>query len=311
MKPLWMFDVDGTLCFGTGENNLHKTAVLWLERHKPQRVALCTNQGGVGLRYWMEPRPNEGYDGFGHDRWPSLPTEADVHARMEGLAAQIRSVTGGEVKWYAAFAYQSQKGNWAPTPPEKVGNAEWGKSWRKPEPGMLFRAVLDYAVELSDCVFVGDMETDREAAANLGIEYLEADELFALDVEIFYPAGWVADWLEVHQRVGLDLAASTARLEAALINEIGRYWRVGNVTAVQLPGDGDEFELSDEATAVVSGESIAMSISDMFINRDWLVYESAKDHADALLGTRWLFATSLMDVYGIDHKEAWRLVHGR
>ncbi len=106
---VWMFDVDGTLCFGIGENELHKTAALWLEKHKPQRVALCTNQGGVGRRYWMEPRPDEGYDGFGHDSWPNLPTEADVHARMEGLAAQIRAITGGEVKWYASFAYKSRK----------------------------------------------------------------------------------------------------------------------------------------------------------------------------------------------------------
>lgn len=61
-KTLWMFDVDGTLCSSNTSDTLHLTAVLWLEKHKPQKVALCTNQGGVGLRYWMEPRTNEGYD---------------------------------------------------------------------------------------------------------------------------------------------------------------------------------------------------------------------------------------------------------
>lgn len=318
MDKVWMFDVDGTLCWGIGDKTLHKTAVQWLEKNKPQRVALCTNQGGVGLRYWMEPRPDEGYEGFGHDRWPNLPTESDVENRLNSLAAQIKAITGGEVNWYASFAYQSQKGNWSPTPPDKAGLKEWSNSWRKPEPGMLFYAALDYDAELSHCVFVGDSDEDRQAADSLGIEFVDANELFSVDVTIHYPSSWVADWLDPYQRIGLDLEASTARLEGGLVNELSRYWRIGTVTAVQLPddddefllSDGDEFLLSDGAEAVVSGEALARTISDMFINREWLVYESAQEHADALRGTRWLFANDLIEVYGIDQKEAWRLAHG-
>lgn len=308
-KTLWMFDVDGTLCSSNTSDTLHLTAVLWLEKHKPQKVALCTNQGGVGLRYWMEPRTNEGYDGFGHDRWPSLPTEDAVYGRLLDLADQVKAVTGGEVKVYFSFLYLSQKGNWSPVPAGQEANPVWSREWRKPNPGMLLRAIADYGVAPEDCAFVGDQESDQQAAEAAGVAFFDADKFFSVPVTIYYPTGWVADWLPPFRRIGLDLTATKRRLEDMLRREIAAYWRVGEVVCQKMDYGEDEFELSPEAAGVVAGDALASCISNLFINREWLVYESAEEHADALRGTRWLWANSLVDIYGIDAKEAWRLCH--
>lgn len=309
METLYMFDVDGTLCLSNTSDALHPTAVLWLQKHKPQMVALCSNQGGVGLRYWMKPR--EGYEGFGHDTWPKLPTEEDVGKRLRGLAEQIEDITGGYVKWYAAFAYQSGKGNWSPTPTGKEDSPAWSRAWRKPAAGMLLQAMTDYWATAEECIFVGDQESDQQAAAAAGVAFANANTFFAVPVTLLYPSGWIADWLPPFRRAGLDLTATKRRLEGMLKKEAAAYWRVGEVTIRQLADYwGDEFELSPEAATVIPGESLANTISDLFINREWLVYESAEAHADALQGTRFLSAVTLMDVYGIDSTEAWSLYHG-
>ena len=308
METVYMFDVDGTLCLSNTSDALHPTAVLWLQKHKPQRVALCSNQGGVGLRYWMEPR--EGYEGFGHDTWPKLPTEEDVGKRLRGLAEQIEEITGGYVKWYASFAYQSGKGNWSPTPTGKEDSPAWSRGWRKPAAGMLLQAMADYWATAEECIFVGDQESDQKAAEAAGVTFFDADNLFSVPVTIYYPAGWVADWLPPFRRIGLDLTATQRRLENMLRREIASYWRVGEVTCQKMDYGEDEFELSPKAAGVIAGDALGNAISDLFINREWLVYESAAEHAEALRGTRWLFATSLVDVYGIDAKVAWSLCHG-
>lgn len=158
------------------------------------RFAFATNQGGVGLRYWMEQ------GGFGD---PSkYPTENSVNARL--VIVRDRLFGGATVlpPIYVCFRYQSAKGNWSPTPhditpaeaaafasndkePQAMLEVteddlpgEWRKSWRKPAPGMLLQAMADAGVMPSATLFVGNGEEDRQAAAAAGCDFILGKDLF-------------------------------------------------------------------------------------------------------------------------------------
>jgi hydroxymethylpyrimidine pyrophosphatase-like HAD family hydrolase len=55
MTTLYIFDVDGTIADRDSVGiYLHFIAWLKEQRARDVVVALATNQGGAGLRYWME-----------------------------------------------------------------------------------------------------------------------------------------------------------------------------------------------------------------------------------------------------------------
>lgn len=47
-------------------------------------------------------------------------------------------------------------------------------TWRKPQPGMLFAAARYYDMRIRSMCYIGDMETDRQAARATGCGYLDA-----------------------------------------------------------------------------------------------------------------------------------------
>jgi D-glycero-D-manno-heptose 1,7-bisphosphate phosphatase len=49
---------------------------------------------------------------------------------------------------------------------------------RKPNPGMLLQAIEDHQVRPEQAFFVGDMDSDRQAAENAGIDFFWAAEFF-------------------------------------------------------------------------------------------------------------------------------------
>jgi D-glycero-D-manno-heptose 1,7-bisphosphate phosphatase len=51
---------------------------------------------------------------------------------------------------------------------------------RKPNPGMLNQALADYAVSPEQAFFVGDRESDRQAAEQAGMRFFWAEEFFKL-----------------------------------------------------------------------------------------------------------------------------------
>jgi D-glycero-D-manno-heptose 1,7-bisphosphate phosphatase len=53
---------------------------------------------------------------------------------------------------------------------------------RKPSPWMLLQAIQDVGVQLDEALYIGDMDSDREAARRAGIDYIEAARFF----------GWVS-----------------------------------------------------------------------------------------------------------------------
>lgn len=56
-----------------------------------------------------------------------------------------------------------------------------GCECRKPQPGMLLRIMAEAGVAPEETLFVGDLETDREAARRAGVSFKWAHEFFGFD----------------------------------------------------------------------------------------------------------------------------------
>lgn len=118
------------------------------------RAAIATNQGGVGMRYWMEK------GGFG--RPEVYPTVDEIDQRMQSLVEKL----GGSSRLpvYVSYRFATKKGKWAPVPPEQARNPRWEQEWRKPLPGMLLQAMQEATAQPHESLFVGDREEDQAAA---------------------------------------------------------------------------------------------------------------------------------------------------
>lgn len=169
---LIIFDLDGTLVEFPGEELL-PGVIEWFEANRSRyKLAIASNSGGVGLRYWME----EG--GFGNP--DAYPTVDESHQRVVNILDKLLlSVRRGDIKVYQCFAYQAKTtGKWSPTPPGHAQSIVWNESGRKPRPGMLLQAMKDYDVEPSQTLMVGDWPEDRRAAMAAGCHFVNADQFF-------------------------------------------------------------------------------------------------------------------------------------
>lgn len=168
---LFIFDIDGTLAAMGTETLLPGVAHWFLHGVGKRKIALVTNQGGVGLRGWMES------GGFGEP--DTYPTEEQARAHIEAISEQL----GMEARVYVCFAYQSKKsGKWAPLPDDADDDdPEWDQNHRKPAAGMIFDAIRDAATTRAHTLMVGDSNEDEEAAANAGIAFQWADAFFGRD----------------------------------------------------------------------------------------------------------------------------------
>jgi len=165
---LYIFDVDGTIAERDTTELLPGVAE-WFARNQTA-VSLATNQGGVGLRHWMET------GGFGGaDRYKYPPAE-EVKDRLYKIAHKL-SVSIESV--YVSFAYQSKRsGEWSPAMNDIDGDPLewWAPEWRKPNPGMLL-AAMEYE-NTTNAVMVGDSDEDEAAARAAGIDFIHADDFF-------------------------------------------------------------------------------------------------------------------------------------
>lgn len=173
---LIIFDVDGTLVKPHTLELLPGVMDFFnliCQANCPERpkTAIATNQGGAGMRYWMER------NGFGSPE--KYPTEESAAGRIRGLVSILGG--GSDLPVYASFRYRSSRGVWSPVPPERAGDPRWSKAWRKPEPGMLLQAMEDAGVGPEQTLFAGDSDEDRAAAGAAGCAFIEAGEFFSLD----------------------------------------------------------------------------------------------------------------------------------
>jgi D-glycero-D-manno-heptose 1,7-bisphosphate phosphatase len=163
-KRLAMFDLDGTLIEGHVARPdpdgpyvevLPFAKVLPLPRRRERlaelrdeglAIAICTNKGGVG---------------FGHETEEECLDKAIEVLRTFELP--------NNVLYLQAFGH----------PHAKIEAYREDDPWRKPKPGMLYRAMERFGVDREDAFFVGDMEADEKAAAAAGVEFIHADVYFA------------------------------------------------------------------------------------------------------------------------------------
>jgi len=175
---LIIFDVDGTL---VKRNSLillpgvrEFFQLVFEERcqavHMPA-LAIATNQGGVGMRYWME----KNFFGFPG----GYPSEVDVVKRMNDLVTRLCG--NGKIPVYICFRYQDRKGKWSPVPPEAASDSRWSEDWRKPGPGMLRKAMEDAGVASGQTLFIGDRTDDEGAAKAAGCSFAWARDFFTRD----------------------------------------------------------------------------------------------------------------------------------
>jgi HAD superfamily hydrolase (TIGR01662 family) len=167
-KRLFMFDVDGTLIRSYMEKP-HPKEEYAVAEVLPRRVkvirkladegasfALVTNQAGVAMGY-QEP--------------------LDVWRKMGKVIAHLEGFYGRPFSIHVCMHHPAARvERWREDPCPR----------RKPEPAMLFEAMLAlgwskhrvYAGDKSDCLYVGDEPKDREAAERAGIDFDDAEHFF-------------------------------------------------------------------------------------------------------------------------------------
>jgi len=184
-QTLWVFEIEKVLVRELPTGRFRRPFVLmpgvadWFGRAgEGANVAICTNQGGVGLRYWQLRG--------GWSNPASLPTQQEVVEAVRRLADLLEEIAGPKLKLrsYIAFAFEGKKG-WGPVPPlygdailepaDRV-KASWRQDWRKPAYGMLAAAWRDFAAR--DTVVVSAWPEDKALAEKYGAFYVPAAEFF-------------------------------------------------------------------------------------------------------------------------------------
>lgn len=164
---LIIFDIDGTLADRDTHQLLPGVWEWYFQQSHMEQLAIATNQGGVGLHYWMER------DGFGD--LSKYPDETAAREHINKVLSQLDP----RIKVYVCFAYQSQKsGKWSPVPEGQEDNPEWDKGYRKPDAGMLLKAMNDANVAPEDTLFVGDDIEDAMAAKKAKCKFMFAYQFF-------------------------------------------------------------------------------------------------------------------------------------
>lgn len=173
MATLWILDVDNTITQRYGTELLPGVKE-WINNLDPLKneVCLATNQGGVGLRFWME------LDEFGEPE--KLPTEQEVRLRLERVRSSLIAGTSFDCPFFVSFRYFSKNGHWSPTPySEDSAPPAWQIDSRKPRPGMICQAMNYFSyTNPADVVMVGNGESDEGAAKAAGVRYVNGSELF-------------------------------------------------------------------------------------------------------------------------------------
>jgi D-glycero-D-manno-heptose 1,7-bisphosphate phosphatase len=113
-------------------------------------IALATNRGGVA---------------FGYNSLEEAESLAQEAADLCGIP---------DAKIYVCPYHEKARGPRA--------NLQFARKddCRKPNPGMLNQALADFGISPEQAFFVGDKDTDQQAAESLGMHFFWADEFFQL-----------------------------------------------------------------------------------------------------------------------------------
>jgi len=112
------------------------------------RVALATNRGGVAFGY----------------------TTLEMAFELAKEAAELCGIP--DVPVYVCPFHAKARGRNA------VPEFSREDDCRKPNPGMLLQAMEEAGIAPEDTIFVGDRDSDQEAAENAGVRFYWAEEYF-------------------------------------------------------------------------------------------------------------------------------------
>lgn len=303
---LIIFDLDGTLVRDYNSYTLLPGRAKFFSQPDLPPICLATNQGGVGLRYWMES-----------GNWGD-PVELPTIQVVETRLAMIDFPPGFNPDILMCFTFKSKAGKWSPTPPGSENDSRWQQDWRKPSPGMLLDAMNLHQALPANTLMVGDSDDDRLAAEAAGCDFALADSFFnpwKTTLQFTYHSQFVYGWLREEERIGLDIISTLARFERGVREALGNWYHIGSVAFCRNDSDPDLAfqigpldELGDEV------EAIGRQVLDYNINRHWLVYQDAEAHARALAFCRDpnLQITLVQDIasagYGLEYWQARDLV---
>lgn len=157
---LIIFDLDGTLVRGVGFD-APKIPNRWEEQEFiPGVIERCEQLRAEGIT--LAIASNQGGVAFGFCSLQEASFRVEQSARAIGA------------KWWRICPYH-EKG----TIPEFA----YPSYDRKPEAGMLFDIMEECRVLEEETLFVGDMDTDKQAARNAGIDFQWAKDFFGWDNE--------------------------------------------------------------------------------------------------------------------------------
>ncbi len=194
---LLIFDVDGTIADrdsgkllpGRREFFQRLALIAYPAKDSAPQIALVSNQGGVGFRYWLESTPPKWFTEKSPEEQAAqlaiYPSQEQAEDRIHGVARTIRQATRElrpfalPVRIYLSFAWQfKSNGLWAPKPAGTEGDHRWLQSWRKPGQGMLLQAMVDANVSETLTLMVGDRTEDTEAARAAGCTFMWTKDFF-------------------------------------------------------------------------------------------------------------------------------------
>lgn len=162
------------------QSQLHELAIDFLTWVKAQpdkpAIVLISNQGGVGLRYWMET-----------EQWGEpgkFPSEDQAKRRLTEIQRQVTALTGETplvVKCYAYYSARSEK--WAPVPDDvhPINKMFWEPTWRMPNSGMIKYAIQKLELKREEVAFIGLNKEEFMAAMAADIRFIECTDIFVPD----------------------------------------------------------------------------------------------------------------------------------
>ncbi|MDF1512506.1 MAG: HAD-IIIA family hydrolase [Anaerolineae bacterium] len=170
---LYVFDVDGTLVekFGTAPPHFVADKLAFLQS-QDNRAAVATNQAGLAWRLMTQ-----------NAKFPDVTSLAQ---RFELIARQLPYLAS--IPWFISV-YDSRvrlrSDQYAALAQNLIASfttldvyVSADPQWRKPQPGMLLAAAAFYSVTPNNVVYVGDFDTDAEAASQAGTNFSWAEDFF-------------------------------------------------------------------------------------------------------------------------------------
>ncbi len=166
---LAIFDVDGTLTeikpeVRARQPKLSTPNQLGEQQPRPSVVEKLAELRANGMRFALAT--NRGGVAFGYTSYQTALAIVQEAAQLCGIPDALIYVCPYHAKANGPRANQQYARD---------------SDCRKPKPGMLLEAMQAAGVTPQETFFVGDYETDYEAAKNAGVDYFWADLYFGFD----------------------------------------------------------------------------------------------------------------------------------